>query len=778
MNPTIKTFKDLYGWQTAHQLVLKVYKVSQDFPSEERFGLISQLRRAAVSITSNIAEGFGRRTKKDKVHFYTMAVSLLYEVESQLLIAFDLKYLSKQTNDDLSELITSCRKLLLGLIKSSESKKIPTSQYPLPNTSRGFTLIEIVVAIALLGLFFYAVFGVLQTSLQLIAEGKIKTTANAIAVEQIERIRSIEYSSLGTYVKNTDPASPNYCPIYDPATYPGCQVGSPAGPITQQDTVSLNKLDFTVEAMIDYRDDPTDGVGSADQNSVITDYKVVEVVVSWQNRHGTDEIVLTTQVSPEGVESSAGGGSIRVTVQDSFGNPVPGLEVMIINEATSPQILQPGITDVDGRRLLSGLEEASGYEVFVNIETEDSGGNSIVANLPTGTELINPNYSYARTYRDGEVWPYNKTTKMLVAPNPDKITVEESQITSLTFIIDETSDVALSAYETANKSLFNGVFFDSALMTTNQTAVTPANIELEYNPDVALYLNSGSAENTTAIESATVLEKWLWFEFSTANEPAAGSVNVAFYYDNAGVTTIVPDSQLPNNSTGFDATSPINLQSIDPSIINNLIIRFNLTSADGSATPAVTSAQLTALEQGQPVSDASLRLFGTEWPGKRSDKSSSKIWKYDLELNTDANGQAIVEDIESDRYRPRWRNLANYTELQTCPKAERNFTLDPNTSQLISSIWHQDADPTSSLTVRVQDAVGNIVYPGANLTLEAIPFNRIGTTNECGQHTFGDVNTSINATDTYRLDISGGGVPAHSVDIEITLGNNEYIYEI
>ncbi|MBQ6007293.1 MAG: four helix bundle protein [Kiritimatiellae bacterium] len=94
----IKTYKDLDVWQLAMSLVEDVYVASRMFPSDEKFALRDQLRRASVSIPSNIAEGFGRDTTKDFLHFLFVARGSLFEVTTQLELARRLKYLSDITN--------------------------------------------------------------------------------------------------------------------------------------------------------------------------------------------------------------------------------------------------------------------------------------------------------------------------------------------------------------------------------------------------------------------------------------------------------------------------------------------------------------------------------------------------------------------------------------------------------------------------------------------------------------------------------------------------------
>ncbi len=88
-----KSFKDLIVWQKSYKLVLEVYKATGGFPKFEIYGLSQQMRRSAVSIPSNIAEGYGRRHKAEYNHFLSIAYGSLLELETQFLLASDLKYL-------------------------------------------------------------------------------------------------------------------------------------------------------------------------------------------------------------------------------------------------------------------------------------------------------------------------------------------------------------------------------------------------------------------------------------------------------------------------------------------------------------------------------------------------------------------------------------------------------------------------------------------------------------------------------------------------------------
>ncbi len=114
----IQTFTDLVSWQEAHQLLLTIYRVTRAFPKEELFILVSQMRRCALSISSNIAEGFSRKTMNDKLHFYTMAQGSTTELQNQLIASRDLGYINQTVFDQITEQTVVVRKLLHGLMRS------------------------------------------------------------------------------------------------------------------------------------------------------------------------------------------------------------------------------------------------------------------------------------------------------------------------------------------------------------------------------------------------------------------------------------------------------------------------------------------------------------------------------------------------------------------------------------------------------------------------------------------------------------------------------------
>lgn len=112
----MSSFRELTVWNKAYSLTLKVYSVTKTFPKEEQYNFVSQIRRSALSIPSNIAEGHARKGKKEFTQFLYIAFGSASELETQLLLSRDLKYVSESDFADVQNLLTEVMKMLSSLI--------------------------------------------------------------------------------------------------------------------------------------------------------------------------------------------------------------------------------------------------------------------------------------------------------------------------------------------------------------------------------------------------------------------------------------------------------------------------------------------------------------------------------------------------------------------------------------------------------------------------------------------------------------------------------------
>nr|MBS0036861.1 four helix bundle protein [Saprospiraceae bacterium] len=118
------SFEKLEVWQLSRELVKKIYQITTSFPSDEKFGLTNQLRRAAISVSSNIAEGSTRWSQKSKARFYEISFGSLIEILNQLIIAHDLGYLPKKDLAETRKLIDQTSRMLNALHQSTKNKPI------------------------------------------------------------------------------------------------------------------------------------------------------------------------------------------------------------------------------------------------------------------------------------------------------------------------------------------------------------------------------------------------------------------------------------------------------------------------------------------------------------------------------------------------------------------------------------------------------------------------------------------------------------------------------
>jgi len=118
----LKSYKELKVWEKAYQVCLDLSQITRNFPQEEKYGLTSQIRRAAISIPSNIAEGYGRKTTGEYIQALYVAYGSLCELEIQILLAVGLGYLSSEKNTVFQKEIGDVERMLKGLIKSLRNK--------------------------------------------------------------------------------------------------------------------------------------------------------------------------------------------------------------------------------------------------------------------------------------------------------------------------------------------------------------------------------------------------------------------------------------------------------------------------------------------------------------------------------------------------------------------------------------------------------------------------------------------------------------------------------
>jgi len=119
----VKDFRQLKAWEKSHKLALAIYKATKEFPKEELYGLISQIRRSRMSIPTNIAEGCGRNTDADFARFLQMAMGSASETEYQLILARDLEFLPKGEHEKLHNDVEEVKRMLASLLKTIRTNR-------------------------------------------------------------------------------------------------------------------------------------------------------------------------------------------------------------------------------------------------------------------------------------------------------------------------------------------------------------------------------------------------------------------------------------------------------------------------------------------------------------------------------------------------------------------------------------------------------------------------------------------------------------------------------
>ncbi len=327
--------------------------------------------------------------------------------------------------------------------------------------SRGFSLVDVIVGIALLLILFLALFGVLRASLTLSSLAKAKAAAVEIANTQMEYLRGLSYETLGTVG------------------------GIPAGTVPQTATSSIDGIAYVTRTFVEYYDDPADGIGVSDSNQITTDYKIGKVTVSYSLHSLAKSITLISNFVPHGAESATNGGTLSIHVVNAVNANVIGASVQIINASTSPAINFTTFTDTDGLAIIGGAATSSQYRIQVS---------------RTG-------YSSAQTYA---------RTSQNVNPTPGYLTVVKNQTTGATFAIDQLATLVLSSFSPATTTAFSDTFTnDSNISSQTNTTVTGGALTL------ASQMLSGSARSVPI--TPNYLDGWGILS-ATTNTPAGTAV--------------------------------------------------------------------------------------------------------------------------------------------------------------------------------------------------------------------------------------------------------------
>ncbi len=448
---------------------------------------------------------------------------------------------------------------------------------------RGMTLVDVIVGIALVVVVFVGIFGLLRASLQVSGLAKLKAAATEIAESQMEYIRSLEYDEIGT------------------------SGGIPSGIIPQNATSTNAGMVFAIRTYIVYVDDAADGIGAADTTGITTDYKLAKVTVSYQAANQQRQITVLSNISPDGIETTTGGGTIRVSVVNAVGSPVSGASVRITNPSASPAIDFTTFSDVSGAVLLPGAPTSTDYR----ISASKSG------------------YSTSTTYaRDATN----------VNPTPGYLTVVGGSTTSGTFAIDTLATLILRTFSPIALMVREDSFSGSSGITSFTNA-TVAGGALMLTGAPGTYPSLGSAAGVSVAPS--YLASWKSAS-STASLPAGTAARVSI---GNGSGTLLPEAVLPGNTVGFTGT--IDLSSISTTTYPALTLLATLTSSDPNASPMILEWGIGYEAGPTPLPNVSVGLVGAKTIG--STALGASLYKTEIASTTGAAAK-YESQLEWDLY--------------------------------------------------------------------------------------------------------------------------------
>jgi Tfp pilus assembly protein PilV len=574
------------------------------------------------------------------------------------------------------------------------------------NQQHGLTLVEVLIVAGITVTIFAGLFASVQYTLQLIANSSARLSALSLANDRMEFFRSLPYDDVGTIA------------------------GIPAGTIPQNSTTTLNQIEFAERVLVEYVDDDADGVLTAtttDSNGIPSDYKRVKIEISWTLNGTSDSVSIVSNIVPRSIETTSGGGTVRVNVLDADSSFLSGAEVRLLNETTTSTIDITRFSDVSGVALFSGAPAASGYQVFVTA----------------------PGYSTDQTY-------------VATTSNPNPVTapfaVLESDISTVTFQIGELSDIEVVTLSDVTEGNATEPFIDmTGVASSSGVIINAGAIQLAGAP--GSYVAGGEAVLNRVQPGS--LERWEAFML-VGQRPGGTDYRVRFY--TGTTTTFVPvnNSDLPGNATGF-AADFIDLSGLDVSVYPDLTAVVTLESTNPANTPRIGEASFYYRTSETFRGNVNLTVVGNKVIGEELDLTPIK--KVTLATSTDGAGLRTLNLIEYDSYD--FDNTDGFSLARACP----NLPLIHQAGATSSLELVLVTGVTDSLRVYVEADAG-YPLPGAEVALSRPGFSDLLETDACGQVFF---STGLTANNDFVLSVTRDGFDPVLIDPYDLAGNSEVI---
>lgn len=554
-------------------------------------------------------------------------------------------------------------------------------------TQSGMSLVELLIAIGLLTLVFGALLGSFQFMIKLIGSSKAESGALALANEKMEYIRSLPYDDVGTVS------------------------GIPEGLIPQNSSTTLNGVAYDERVLIEYIDSPEDGEGGDDENGIVADYKLVKVEYSWDFQGETQTISLLSNIVPQGIETTAGGGTLTVNVFNASVQPVSGAAVRVYNNTGTSTIDTTRYTNANGVAMFSGAPARAGYEITVS----------------------KTDYSTDGTY-----------TPDASNPNPTTLPVAvlESEVSTMNFQIDQLSDLTVETIGVPATDAMNDTFDDTSLIAASSSVnVSGGEIALAGAP--GSYAPTGSVRSVSVTPAS--FDAWgsAYFDARVPLDTAA----VVHVYDTTSSTSpaLVPDSDLPGNSTGFPVGS-VDLRALDPAVYQSLALQAELSTADTATTSALQEWGISYTVSAPVIPNIPFSLQSSKVTG--SNASGSPIYKYEDSFSTDGSGDVLIPDLEWDVYDVTVDDAA-YDVAEACENIP--YALDPGISPTLTLTLVSAS--ANSLRVHVENENGDALS-NADVTLSRAGFNESEVSSSCGGVFF---NSGVSSASDYTLEVQAAG---------------------